>query len=229
MNRRKIMYRCVLFDMDGTLINSYDGIFHAYQYTLKKMNTSFGGDVFVRRAIGAPLPFIFKHVCGMDDSEVPKAIQHYRHYYSEKGKQELKVYDGMKQALHSLKDYGCFLGIATLKKESFAKEILKDLGLLSYFDVVCGMDEEDRLTKTILIKKCMQRANASQNETVLVGDSEFDAAGAKEAGIDFLAVTYGFGFLHRTPEEFRLKITASMPSEIPTQLHRMKKLKEGEK
>ena len=56
------------------------------------------------------------------------------------------------------------------------------------------MDKDNRLTKAAIIRLCMKHANTSHNETILVGDSEFDAIGAKEAGIDFLAVTYGFGF-----------------------------------
>lgn len=187
-------YECVLFDMDGTLVDTYPGIFASYQFAMSEMKKSFGGETFVRQAIGAPLMWVFKQLCGMKHSEAEKAVICYRRYYAQKGKNLVRAYDGMEKTLMQLKKTGCYLGVATLKKELFAKEILKEQGLLRYFDAVCGMDENDRLTKADLIRIGMQNANSAKSQTVLVGDSTFDAAGAKEIGIDFLAVTYGFGF-----------------------------------
>lgn len=190
-------YKCVLFDMDGTLVDSYEGIFHAYQWTMKQMGRDFGGENFVRRAIGAPLIWVFENICGMGRPQAEQAASHYRAYYADKGKHEATVYSGMEKTLNRLKKAGCFIGVATLKKESFAKEILEEQGLLSYFDVVCGMDGGDSLTKADLIRRCMRTAKSKKEETVLIGDSEFDAAGAEEAGVAFLGVTYGFGFRDR--------------------------------
>ena len=192
-------YKCVLFDMDGTLVNSYEGIFHAYRWTMEQMGRDFGGDNFVRRAIGAPLIWVFENLCGMDRIEAEQAAVRYRTYYANQGKHQAGVYDGMEETLRRLKEAGCFLGVATLKNETFAKEMLDTLRLLSYFDMVCGMDADDRLTKADLIRRCMQGAKSEKKETILVGDSAFDAAGAREAGIAFLAVTYGFGF--QKPEQ----------------------------
>ena len=188
------MYNCVVWDMDGTLIDSYEGIFHAYAYALEKMGMGFAGDILVRRAIGAPLLYAFEHLVGIDRDRALRAAVYYREYYAAKGKREVTVYPGIPETLDRLKQAGCFLGTATLKKEAFAREILEQTGLLPHLDAVCGMDEHDRLTKADLIRRCMQQAGADPAKTVLVGDSEFDRAGAREAGIDFLAVTYGFGF-----------------------------------
>lgn len=188
------MYNCVLFDMDGTLVDSYEGIFHAYQWTLEALGRPFGGDCFVRRAIGAPLPWVFRELCGMDEGETARAVRQYRRYYKERGQRETKAYEGMGEALRQLRQAGRRLGVATLKKEAFAKEILERLGLLVYFDVVCGVDENDRETKADLIGRCLRQIGSRPEETVLVGDSVFDAVGAQEAGIACLAVTYGFGF-----------------------------------
>ena len=188
------MYKCVIFDMDGTLVDSYEGIFNAYRWTMEQMRLPFTGDRLVRKAIGAPLPYVFERLCGMENEQVQQAVGYYRAYYGDKGKQECRVYEGMEETLKELKKAGCFLGVATLKKEGFAKEILETCGLLPYFDAVCGMDDADRLTKAELIERCRQAAGTSREETVLVGDSEFDALGAEQAGVAFLAVTYGFGF-----------------------------------
>ena len=212
------MYSCVLFDMDGTLVDTYEGIFHAYRWTMEQLGLPFEGEPFVRTAIGAPLLYVFEDLCGMNRETARKAVSLYRDYYARKGRHQLRLYDGMEQALRQLKQAGCFLGTATLKKESFAKEILEELGLSPYFDAVCGMDEDDRLTKADLIRRGMEAAGANQSETVLVGDSEFDITGAREAGVDFLAVTYGFGF--RGPDA-RKALAADMTAESPLAVARL--------
>ena len=220
------MYQCVLFDMDGTIVNSYEGIFHAYQWSLGKMGKEFGGDPFVQKAIGAPLLWVFETLCGMSPPEAEQAVGYYRKYYARRGKQEAHAYGGLEQSLRKLRKAGCFLGVATLKKEEFAKEILEEIKLLSFFDFVCGMDANDRLTKADLILRCMQKAGAGRSETILVGDSEFDAAGAREAGVDFLAVTYGFGF--RDPEAFqkwKVAKTADRAEEIADRVFEMGEMK----
>ena len=134
-------YQCVLFDMDGTLVDSYQGIFHAYRRTMEQMGRTFGGDDFVRRAIGAPLLWVFESLCGMDRAQAERAAAVYRAYYADRGKHEARVYDGMEETLGRLKAAGCFLGAATLKKERFAREMLEEQGILPCFDAVCGMDE----------------------------------------------------------------------------------------
>ena len=188
------MYKCVLFDMDGTLVNTYQGIFNSYQYAFHKMNLPFPGEKFVGKSIGAPLLSVFRETCGLTDEQAAEAVKFYREYYASKGKSEADVYDGISESLKALKDNGILLGVATLKRESFAVEILNELKLQDYFDIVCGIDENDHLTKADLINKCIWKLGVSDSETILVGDSEYDADGARLAGVDFLAVLYGFGF-----------------------------------
>lgn len=223
------MYRCVIFDMDGTLINSYEGIYHAYEWTMRKMNRKFGGEAFVRRAIGAPLPVAFRELAGMNAAETELAVSYYRGYYDEKGKRQAALYDGMEESLRRLCEAGCFIGVATMKKERFAKEILDHLQVRRYFDAVCGADEEDRFTKSDLIERCLQTyarkriedgsdekaLEAARREAILVGDTVYDAEGAAQAGIDFLAVTYGFGF--REPGALR-KVRQAAAVAAPRQI-----------
>ena len=188
------MYKCIVFDMDGTLVDTFQGIVGAYRRSFAAIGREFPGEDFVRRAIGAPLPQVFKTMCGMNQEETAEAVRIYRAYYDESGKDEAAVYEGMQEALRTLKAARIFLGVATLKHQAFAEDILRKHALFSLFDAVYGMDRDDRLTKAELIRRCMQAADAAQKETVLVGDSPYDAAGAREAGVEFLAVTYGFGF-----------------------------------
>lgn len=194
MKRKNRMYKNILFDMDGTLINSYEGIYRAYQYTFEKLDLKFPGKQFVQKAIGAPLPYAFEHLCGMDPKLAAYAIFHYRTYYADTGKHQAFVYDGIQKTLDTLQKKGCFLGVVTLKREDFAIDILKEMDLFSYFDLICGIDTGSRLSKADLIQKCLCKAGLDREKTLLVGDSIFDSAGAEKTGIDFMAVTYGFGF-----------------------------------
>lgn len=210
------MYKCLVFDMDGTLVDSYEGIYQAYRCALNDLGREFGGETFVRRAIGAPLPLVFERMCGLSQEEIPKAVEVYRQYYQQKGKREIAAYAGMGEALQTLKAAGFFLGVATLKKETFAEDILRETGISSYFDTVHGMDRDDRLSKADLIRLCMRDMHADEKETILVGDSAYDADGARKAGVAFLAVTYGFGF--RDGKEARAlgaKWVADAPKQIP--------------
>ena len=187
------MYHCILFDMDGTLVNSYEGIFQSYEYTFRELGLPFAGDLFVRDAIGRTLPFVFQTLCGMEPEQSLHAIKIYRDYYARKGQYGAQAYEGMEQTLRTLKKSGKFLGVATLKKEGFAREILARLGLAPLFDSICGMDENDSFSKAQLVDRCRLLSQAPKEETILVGDTLSDAEGAQQAGTAFLAVTYGFG------------------------------------
>ena len=213
------MYSCVLFDMDGTLINSYAGIFLGYPRAFAQLGENFPGEDLVRRAIGAPLPEVFERLCGFRPEQTRMAVRYYRQYYDEKGKHEAFAYAGIADTLCRLKAAGYFLGTATLKKEAFALEMLEELELLPYFDAVCGADADGRLAKADLIQMGMGRAGARPQQTVLVGDSLYDAKGARQAGVAFLAVTYGFGF--RSAEEARQEPGVSMVARNPEEIARL--------
>lgn len=187
-------FKCILFDLDGTLANTFPGILHSYQYAAKQINIPLPTEKIVGEAIGAPLAEVFRKRFALSEDVVEKALYHYRKYYAESGIHEVEHYDGMSDTLFELKRRGYVLGVTTLKKESFAKEILSELGVAQYFDIIIGMDNKDVLTKAGMIEKAMKELSVSNEETCLVGDSSYDAIGAQEAKVSFIAVTYGFGF-----------------------------------
>lgn len=188
------MKKCVLFDLDGTLINSYRGIYNSYKYSCDKLNIAFPGDLFINKVIGAPLFEVFNLKFNLSKEVTKEAIKFYREYYSKIGKNEVEIYSGVNETLKLLKDRGYLLGVATLKKETFAIDILKKLNIIDFFDIVCGMDNEDTVTKAILLSNCMNKLNINNDDVVLIGDSEYDLKGAEEVNIDFIAALYGFGF-----------------------------------
>lgn len=187
-------YKCVLFDLDGTLANTFPGILHSYQHAARMTGYAIPTEKVVGELIGAHLASVFKDTFKLDDERAKIALDHYRDYYAREGLHEAELYENMDVTLKSLKDKGYFVAVTTLKKETFAKVMLEDLGVAKYFDVIIGMDDKDGLTKAGMLEKAMNIAGASERETVLVGDSSFDERGAVETGTDFIAAAYGFGY-----------------------------------
>ncbi len=187
-------YKAVIFDMDGTLVNTYRGIFNSYTHAAKQMGLLLPDDALVGAAIGAPLSEVFAKKFGLDEEAVRTAVTHYRSYYATNGFREIEMYEGMDKLLSYLKDNGYKLAVATLKREDFALAIVKDLGISELFDVVYGIDDKDELTKSDIINKCLGTLDIAPQDALYVGDSFYDAVGSAQSGLDFAAVTYGFGF-----------------------------------
>lgn len=187
-------YNCIIFDLDGTLANTYPGIFNSYHYACETMGIELPTDAVVGAAIGAPLLEVFEKRFHLDREVAITATEHYRKYYAEKGIYEAIAYEGMQQTLKYLKENGYLVAVATLKKEEFAIDILKELKLAEYFDVIVGMNAGDSLTKAQMLEKVCAMLKVDKAGAVLVGDSSYDAIGASEADMDFIGVTYGFGF-----------------------------------
>lgn len=187
-------YKCILFDLDGTLADTFPGILHSYQYAARETGFPEPDEQIAGEVIGAPLAEVFRVRFGLSEELTKQALYHYRHYYAENGIHEAILYPGMKDTLAKLKQEGYLLAVTTLKKEAFAKEMLKSLGVSEYFDVILGMNDSDTATKADIVKKALAILETQNDEAVLVGDSSYDAIGAEQANVDFIAVTYGFGY-----------------------------------
>lgn len=206
------MYKLVVFDMDGTLADTSPGILNSHRYAHKMMGRKEPTNEELEGVIGGPLLQNYSERFGFGEVEARKAIAHYREYYQRQGLFEAEIYAGMRETLARLKDMGLLLGVATLKAERFAKVMLPQMGIDHFFSVIYGVDENDERTKAKLIELCMEQMGVSKDETILVGDSIHDLLGAKEAGVSFLGLTYGFGFSEMNPPENSLYCTS--PGEI---------------
>lgn len=187
-------YKAVIFDFDGTLANTYEGIFNSYKYTAQKMKLAEPTYELVDRAIGSSPVEVFETKFGLDKDKSIEATKVYRERYSKNGILEVELYDGMNELLEFLKSNNYYTGIATLKLEEFAIKMTKNLQIYELFDDIRGADSKDKLNKALILKKVLEILNIEPSEAILVGDSLYDANGAKEIGVDFVAVTYGFGF-----------------------------------
>ncbi len=190
----KNVKKLIIFDLDGTLLDTSEGILHCYHKTASMLNlkkNSVENDSIV---IGGPLSDGFRALYDIPDEEtLAKAIDAYRSLYANEGIKKFCRYDGMDSALSCLKADGYQLGVATLKLEEYAKSMLKDAGLAKYFDIIHGWDGTEKYTKAYTVTKVLFEQKCLAKDAVLVGDSVYDKNGAEIAGVDFLGVTYGFG------------------------------------
>ena len=125
------MYSYILFDLDGTLTEPYEGIKNSILYALDRL--SFKVDESkLKSFIGPPLYKSFMDQCGMSESTAEKAIALYREDFSARGLYENRVYDGIEEVLQSLKETGKHLIVATSKPQVFAEKILAHTALLPF-------------------------------------------------------------------------------------------------
>lgn len=202
------MYKLVIFDMDGTLADTSPGILNSHRHAHKAMGLPVPGTEELASVIGGPLLQTYIDRFGFSAQEARAAVDEYRRYYSEKGIREASLYPGMRETLCRLSENGIKVALATLKAERFAKIMLEDMGVLSCFDVVYGMDDQDTRTKSQLITMCMEATGVAREESLMVGDSLHDLNGARQCGVSFLGVSYGFGFVPYEDYGVRMAQTA---------------------
>ena len=184
----------VIFDLDGTLLDTGRGIIESVEHTIGVMGLSKLSGEELRSCVGPPLKRSFMNTCGCTEETANEAVRTFRAYYQEGAVLHAEHYPGITELCSELKNRGIKLGVATNKPNRFAVALIENFGLEPYFSCVKGADEAGKLSKTDLIRSCMQEIGATESDTVLIGDTDNDAAGAEQAGIGFIAVTFGFGF-----------------------------------
>ena len=188
------MYDYILFDLDGTLSDTSAGVTKGVQIALRE----FGIEAELSdlmKFIGPPLQYSFTNFCGFDEEQCEKAIAIYRDYYLNGGLYENTPYDGLHELLDKIRETGKFLAVTTSKLESAAVDVLERNGLARHFDLICGASDDGRVTtKTEVLNDFFERAgDPDKSKVVLIGDTHFDAEGAKSVGIDCIGILYGFG------------------------------------
>ncbi|KPG68610.1 hydrolase [Enterococcus sp. RIT-PI-f] len=183
----------ILFDLDGTIIDSSEGIFSSIQYAMEKMNRAFLDLAQLRAFVGPPLYASFLNL-GFTDTEAKTAVDYYRENYRQKGMFQVTPYEGIAEVLATLSEAHA-LYIATSKPEVFAKEILAYLDYTKYFNGIYGADMENkRGTKGAVIAYALEAIHSTVDQkTVMVGDRSHDIQGAKENQLAAIGVLYGFG------------------------------------
>ncbi len=194
------MYQYLLFDLDGTLTDSAEGIIKCVQYAAEKMGAAFKSAEELKVFVGPPLSESFKAVYGFSEEETKQAIVYYRERFKPIGMFENSVYPGIPQLLASMKEHGKINLIASSKPEEFVKTILEHFDIAKYFDVIVGASmDESRNTKEAVIEEALSQLKSTdqygqytQDKCVMIGDRKYDIHGAKYFGLRNIGVSYGF-------------------------------------
>lgn len=194
------MYQYLLFDLDGTLTDSEEGIIKCVQYAAEKMGAEFKDAEELRVFVGPPLSESFQTVYGFSKEDTQRAIVYYRERFKPIGMFENKVYDGIPKMLKIMKDNGKVNLIASSKPEDFVKKILEHFDIARYFDIVVGasMDNSRNSKEAVIEEALSQLKNANQygqysaDKCVMIGDRKYDINGAKYFGLRSIGVSYGF-------------------------------------
>ena len=185
-------YDVILFDVDGTLIDSAPGILNTLEEVFHTMGVDITG-VNLRRYLGPPLRRSFgEHFT--DPAKIEEATELYRKSYEAKGSHEGTPYPGADAMLQRLKDAGFVLCTATSKPTDVVTPILKEKGLAQYFDFIGGASmDETRDTKTDVVRYVLEQPCAKGKKVLMVGDRNDDMRGAADCHLDAAAVLYGYG------------------------------------
>lgn len=188
------MYQIILFDLDGTLTDSGQGILNSVAYALDQMGIEEPDLASLQRFIGPPLYESFARFYQLNPADTQAAVDAFRVYFKEKGMFENQLYEGVIPLLEALTEAGKTLAIATSKPEVFAKQILDYFGIAHYFDVIAGASlDSSRINKTDVISYALAQLDYNPQTTIMVGDREHDIEGAQANQLASIGVLYGYG------------------------------------
>lgn len=188
------MYKYILFDLDGTLIEPKEGITKCVAYALNKFGIKVKNLDDLTVFIGPPLIDSFMKYYNMSLDDAKLAVKFYRERFQVNGILECELYKNVEETLKRLKKENKILLIATSKPEDFTNSILKRLDIYKYFDLIVGATlDGSRGEKSGVIKYALDQINIIDlSEVIMVGDRMFDIFGAKKNNIDSIGVSYGY-------------------------------------
>ncbi|MBQ3829904.1 MAG: HAD family hydrolase [Spirochaetales bacterium] len=206
--------KAVIFDLDGTLLDTYPGMFLSANKALLSLGMKTADPVEFRKFIGPPLRTSFRVGCGMTDEKVIEEIcPIYLKIYHDEGYKHADVYPGLVSLLEELKKMDVFLGVATMKREPNAVRLLQYQKLDVFFDGILGSDEGYTRTKSSNILALLELGGVNVSRAVMIGDTEGDENAAIKAGVGFIRVNYGYGFTSETQDSFSVSELLNVISE----------------
>lgn len=207
--------RAILFDLDGTLLNTFEGITKTVIHALIEMGVEPPNQEDLGWIIGPPLESSFAKILGSADPKlIEEAMRIYRVRYEKTGLYESEMYPGVKNALEEL----CHVGdvfLATAKPQSYGYEALRHYDLLHYFKAVHGSEfDGTRTHKEELIAYILEKENLSPERALMIGDRKYDILGARANKVTGVGVTWGYGS-SRELVEAGARILVERTDELP--------------
>jgi phosphoglycolate phosphatase len=184
--------KTLLFDLDGTILDTIPGITDSFHYAFNKLGITYP-DSGIREFIGPPLAYSFSKIF-TDEAEIKRGTETYREHYTTIGMYNCAPYEGVPEALLELKRRGYKLYVCTSKPTPLALVLLEKFDLLKLFIEVYGAeDDSQRGTKTGVLSYALSHSGEKKEDSLMIGDTLWDKEGADNNGVDFGAVLYGFG------------------------------------
>jgi phosphoglycolate phosphatase len=182
-----------IFDVDGTLLDTSEGLINSTLYTINKLGLKKTDEQTLKSFVGPRIQDSMYSVYGLENEELKNACFIFRDHYKQGDVLLAKPYEGVFKLLDYLKANNKKMAVATNKRQDFVDALMEKYDLKKYFKSIYGTDFKGKLKKSDLIKLCIRDAG-DVKYPVMIGDSEYDYEAATETGIDFIGVTYGFGF-----------------------------------
>lgn len=193
-----MIQKTILFDLDGTLTDSGEGIMNCAALALEHFHIPVPSREAMRVFVGPPLTSTFRSF-GIPEDQVAEAVKIFRSRYVPIGIYENTPYPGIHQLLQTLKSHGHKLYVATSKPEEMAVTVLRHFDLEQFFTGICGAAmDESRTNKEEVIAYLLEK-NGTADNMLMIGDTVFDVLGAASHGIPAIGVSWGYG----DPEEMR--------------------------
>lgn len=183
-----------MFDLDGTVTDSGRAIMSSVAYALSQFGITDQPIEKLHTFIGPSIFDSFEREYQMTGEDCEKAVGFYRSIYEKERMYDVEIYDGIPELLDALKKTNHTVLLITSKPLRFSEKILERIGLADYFDHMVGPDLSDHSSdKKRLIEKAIKEYRLEQRVCVMIGDTKYDILGATGAGVDSIAVTYGYG------------------------------------
>ncbi len=208
-------YNIVLFDFDGTVTDSADGIRICIEKTLEKMQKPIPDLSDYSKYVGPVLLDTFQRVCGLNRQQAQEAVRIYVELYDDYGVKANRLFAGIDTVLKKLRKNNVKTVVCTCKNEKIATDVINYLGIYELFDEICGADAlGTRKEKHEIIAYSLKKAQATDGDkVVLIGDSAFDAKGAQRCNIDFIGAVYGYGDVEEM-KTYKHNAFADSPQEL---------------
>lgn len=206
-------YRYILFDMDGTLVDSAAGVTNAVAYALRHFGIAVDNPAQLNAFVGLPIKDAFMEYYGFPEEKAAAALSKYREKFTVEGLHQNKPFPGIRDLLARLKGAGYELLVATCKPEPFARIILDRHGLMSYISMLAGAEfTSGRQHKSDVLEHALHKRGIVQRDrAVVVGDRKYDIRAARQCGVDAVGVLWGYGSREELEEAGADKLAADIP------------------
>lgn len=192
------MYKLLIFDWDGTIIDSAGRIISSMQQAARDLGLPELSDEAVRNIIGLGLPEAIRMLIpAIDEAMIPRMRERYGHYYLSADKTPTELFEGVRETLDALKDKGYRLAVATGKSRRGLEQVFAETGLAHLFELSRCADETTSKPDPHMLEEILAESGVKASEAVMIGDTEFDLEMGVRAGIDTIAVSYGAHHIDR--------------------------------